>query len=413
MRLRLRHFRLALCLLLASSLAACGGGSSTVKNSTTTTAASIINGSNVASLSVDSGPSTLPSSQYTVNEVFTDVTICDSEAADNCKTIDHILVDTGSTGLRIIASAIPAGLNLPQMQDASNKNIAECGMFADGYTWGPVKKATIKLADQTALSVPIQVIAEPGFNSVPTACANTGNPENDVSSFGANGVLGIGYFLQDCGTYCVKNIPAPAIYYACTSTGCNGTILATADQLNNPVSLFGPGYNNGVMLSLPGLPSNGELDVLGSLVLGVNSQSNNQLDSTQIYQVNASTGNLTTVYRGQSLTGSFIDSGSNGLYFNDSTIPGCTTATGFYCPTSTLNLSATIKDINGTQANISFNIANAETLFQSGNTAFSDLGGGGFTNTFDWGLPFFYGRKVFVVFEGQNVGGSTGPFIAF
>ncbi|MEJ2398205.1 MAG: hypothetical protein P8Z67_08150, partial [Gammaproteobacteria bacterium] len=78
MRLRLRHFRLALCLLLASSLAACGGGSSTVKNSTTTTAASIINGSNVASLSVDSGPSTLPSSQYTVNEVFTDVTICDS-----------------------------------------------------------------------------------------------------------------------------------------------------------------------------------------------------------------------------------------------------------------------------------------------------------------------------------------------
>lgn len=412
MQQRFKYFRFTLSLLLALALTGCGGGSSSVQ-SNKTSSASVIAGSNVASLYVDAGPSTLPSNQYTVNEVFTNVTICDSETANNCQTIDHILVDTGSTGLRIISSVISSKLNLPQVRDASNNDILECGMFADGFTWGPVKKATIKLADQTALSVPIQVIGDPGFNIVPSACAGTGKSENTVSSFGANGVLGVGYFLQDCGTTCQNIIPNNPVYYKCaSSSNCVGTTLAIANQLTNPVSLFNAD-NNGVMLSLPSLPVDGDLNVIGSLVFGVNTQSNNQLNSAQIFQVNGNTGNLITLYNGQSLTGSFIDSGSNGLYFNDSTITACTQAAGFYCPPGTLSLSATIQGTNSATVPVNFNITNAQTLFNTGNTAFTDLGGSGFHNAFDWGLPFFYGRKVFVVFEGMNVGGSSGPFIAF
>jgi hypothetical protein len=50
--------------------------------------------------------------------VFTTVTICAPGSTTNCQTIDHVQVDTGSVGLRIISSVLASGLALPQQQDA-------------------------------------------------------------------------------------------------------------------------------------------------------------------------------------------------------------------------------------------------------------------------------------------------------
>jgi len=72
---------------------------------------------------------------------------------------------------------------------------------------------------------------------------------------------------------------------------------------------------------------------------------------------------------------------------------------------------------------VNFSVANTSKL-DSKYSAFNDLAGGnsyggfsypGCTGTnqgFDWGLPFFFGRDVFVVIEGELVGGSTGPYDA-
>ena len=38
---------------------------------------------------------------------------------------------------------------------------------------------------------------------------------------------------------------------------------------------------------------------------------------------------------------------------------------------------------------------------------------GGDLSTFDWGLPFFLGRTVFVGIEDQESSLGTGPFFAF
>jgi hypothetical protein len=127
-------------------------------------------------------------------------------------------------------------------------------------------------------------------------------------------------------------------------------------------------------------------------------------------------GYITTSFGGQSFTKSFIDTGSNGVFFSTSTTTGIPTCPkpndNFYCPSSTQNLSATQIAPNGTTADVSFSVANADTLFATPNFAFNDLAG---TNAgiFDWGLPFFYGRNVFIGIEGQSTPAGPGPYWAY
>jgi Protein of unknown function (DUF3443) len=32
---------------------------------------------------------------------------------------------------------------------------------------------------------------------------------------------------------------------------------------------------------------------------------------------------------------------------------------------------------------------------------------------FDWGLDFFYGRRIYTAFEGKSTSGGNGPFVAY
>ncbi len=80
-------------------MASCSGGSSS-SSSTTTTPAS----NNSVTLSVGAGPT----GTY-INGIFTNVTICQPGSTTNCQTVDNVLVDTGSIGLRILRlSAYPS-----------------------------------------------------------------------------------------------------------------------------------------------------------------------------------------------------------------------------------------------------------------------------------------------------------------
>ena len=126
---------------------------------------------------------------------------------------------------------------------------------------------------------------------------------------------------------------------------------------------------------------------------------------------------------------SFIDSGSNALYFPDSSLPLCGSSApenGFYCPASTQSLSAVNQgnDANsvpiGVTSTVSFQIANLNAISGSefaiddvGGTAASSSGTDTLSDDFDFGLPFFYGRRVFTAVEGAAAGGNTGPFFAY
>ena len=417
----------ATVLVLLAFLTGCGGSSSSSGSSSGggSSGGGSSGGSTVANtqaVQVNTGPS----NYYGPNGLFTSVTIC-VPGTSTCQNISNVLVDTGSYGLRLVSSLVT--VTLPQSTGTSGNVVQECIMYADGsYTWGPVATADIQMAmaGEKASAVPIQLISASLTPAPPSSCTSGGGPNNGtVQALGANGIIGIGPFRQDCGAACAGSSP-PAQYYVCPSSGCTVAAVGVASQLQNPVWMF-PQDNNGVLISLPSVPAAGAISVSASMFFGIGTQSNNALGSAQLYQADGC-GNLSTTFNGTTYSdtttscagGTFFDTGSSGLYILDATALGIAKCppnlAPFYCPTSTTNFMATNTGTNGTSAQVTFSVANANTLFSSGNAAFNNLAGAGAGSTlgFDWGLPFFFGRNVFVGIEGQNSPtGVAGPYWAF
>ncbi|HEY1677370.1 MAG TPA: DUF3443 domain-containing protein [Candidatus Sulfotelmatobacter sp.] len=398
----------ALLLFVACALAlvsvACGGSSAHTNAATTPVATS---GSNVQAISVNSGVD----ANY-ANGIFTSVTVC-APGSTSCQTIDNVLVDTGSSGLRILSTALT--VSLAQQTSTDGNPVAECLPFVSGFTWGPVETADVQISGETAASLPVQVIGESAF-AVPAACSSQGAAMDTVTALGANGILGIGVFAQDCGGACtLTGASNPGLYYQCPSAGCAAISESLSQQVQNPVALFAQD-NNGVIIELPAA-SAPEPSLTGSLVFGIGTQSNNGLGSASIYNVD-DFGNFITSYKNVAYNQSFIDSGSNGLFFLTSSLTGIVACSGgdFYCPPTTQSLSAVTEGAtNATSGTIDFSVANADNLFNNNPSAFvfPALAGPNSISGFDWGLPFFYGRNVFTAIQGQSTPGGSGPYWAY
>ncbi len=402
--------RFAFALLLLAGVTACGHGLSGGYVAPPT-------GANVAPIIVDGGPPSIAIGN--INLPFVSVTVCLPGTA-TCQLVDHVLLDTASTGLRIIASVLPATFNMPPAADTSGAPLWECLSFADGYSWGSIRTADVKIANGMASNQSIHLIGDPAITTVPTDCINNSRtklPENTVNSFGANGVLGLNVFQYDCGAICAD--PAKVIaaaYYGCPSAGsCANSAASLSAQVQNPVYNFAAD-NNGVAIVMSAIGAAGQVTATGSLILGINTQSNNMLGSAAVLSVDPVLGYFTTTYNGLALPDSFIDSGSNALFFNDSTLTACTTPAGFYCPAQQLTLQASNQHAGGAISTVSFRVDNLETL-STNNASFNALpniaGNNPLTLSFDWGLPFFYARTVFVGFENRSAAQSTGPFLAY
>jgi hypothetical protein len=365
---------------------------------------------NVETLTVDAGPAN------SVNTAFVSVKVCVPNSTTNCKTIDHIEVDTGSTGLRIMSSVLSAApaLTLPAETDGTNP-LAECLQFADGYTWGSLADAdiTLPVSMETASNLHVHIIGDPAY-AKPSTCTGVGQLENTVALFGANGILGVGPFAQDCGSACVAATMPLTVYYSCPSPStCAAANEGLTLQLQNPVTLF-TNDHNGVIVELPAVGSAGSTPVSGSLVFGIGTQTNNALGTATVLLADVNTGFITGTYKGTAYVDGYMDSGSNGNFFTD-TLTQCTTATGFYCPASTMSESATLKGAGAATLAAPFSVANAETLFATASyTMFSNLGGTiSDPKGFDLGLSFFYGHNVFTAIENANTPGGIGPYFAY
>ncbi len=463
--------RIAFGLSVSALLLIVGCGSGSHQTGTTSAAGgntivALGSSDNVAPLIVDGGLS-----NTTSNVSYTTVVVC-APGTSNCAIFDHISVDTASTGLRIPATAFPTVANgsavLAALQNVNpGAPLAECVEFLDNtFFWGSVRSADVKMGGpsntgEVASSVPIQVLGDLPSSSIPTANC-TGTEQDTIGTLHENGRLGVGTYQYDCDALgfpnqCISsNTLPPGTYYTCSGSTCSNSNLSVPlnQQVRNPVSLF-TADNNGVILEMPSVPAGGAKGVAAgqaSLVFGIGTQSNNGLGSAVVLPLDsdpshAAWSGITTVYNGVSYPdstqdntllangshtfGSFIDSGSNAIFFLDqplSGIPDCTFNADFYCPSATENLTAVNQATAGTSNTVQFSVFNADAL-PAGFTAFSGLAGphttdkAGVPNAltqahdgyFDWGLSFFYGRNVYTAIWGVTPpnGVPQGPFWAY
>ena len=397
-------FWLPAVLVLVGLLSSCGGGGGAVGGGDVASTPSLpplvtsAGAQNYVPVTVEAALN------LNVNIPTVSVTLCEP-GTNTCQTIDRIQVDTGSIGLRVFDTAVTA-INLAAKTYSNGQPMATCARFVNSYTWGAVRTADIKLADEIALNIPVQLIAA----SAPAAQVGCGPDFMALTSsndLGANGIWGVGRLPHDAQPY-----------YTCTTlsdaSSCTEVAsISSAYQVKNPVAAFA-NNNNGVLLELPAISASGALRATGRLIFGVDTQNNNRLASANVVPIN-SFGYFTTTYKGVAMPDSFFDSGSNGLFFNDASLSRCSgSKADFYCPASPTALSATLPLSDGSSATVNFSVANLEALVVTGNFAYANLAGGGASDSsFDWGLPFYYGRRVFTVMGGKTVGGRAGPFYAY
>ncbi|MGN8138077.1 DUF3443 domain-containing protein [Paraburkholderia sp. 22099] len=364
-------------------------------------------------------PIRVDNSMGNLNMLSASITVCvpGQPGRGQCVTVDNMLVDTGSTGVRIAASALQS-LNpklltqIGALDDTTGAfPIAECMPFASGFTWGSVKRADIKIGSRTASNIPVQVMGDGAFTTPSDCIAHGGADYSTARSLGANGILGIGHGVHDSKDALTTAIPGN-YYYCPSANSCVSTRVKAEKQVMNPVAAFSADYN-GTIIRLPAVPASGQASVTGELIFGVGTQANNALPAdANIFTVDTY-GFLTTHYQGTAFNYSAIDSGTNVYAFADSAIP---TTSDFYTPASALDLSATIEASAGSGAPLAvpFQIENALNLGATGNAAFNNVGASMSSGRwFLWGLPFFYGRSVYTVIGDSKIGTLTGPFVAF
>jgi hypothetical protein len=240
-----------------------------------------------------------------------------------------------------------------------------------------------------------------------------GIPDVTPSDAGFTGILGVGVFVEDCGSACA-NQANNGIYYSCRGPACMGTKVSLTNQVQNPVALL-PTDNNGVIVELPTVPSNGSQSVSGILVLGIGTKTNNVPSGVTAYSTDAF-GEITTIFSGT--YSAIIDSGSNGLFFTSPSpglLPKCPFPNfDWFCPSSVTTLSAKIEGASGSpSSDVFFQIGNFVSLINSSNNVFSNLGGSSSLGLFDWGLPFYFGRNIYVGIDGKTSSIGPGPYFAY
>lgn len=404
----------AACAFTLFLLAGCGGGGSNASVSQADPPeppgpALAIRTSPPALLQVPPAPNVLPLSLgrgprgTAFNAPFVSVTIC-VPGTGTCQTIDQVLLDTGSSGLRIAASALRGGMDLPSLRTTEGVAVSQCVPFASGAAWGSVRRADVHLAGEEAQAITVQVYerAAPSSPPRPGACATAPDIAQVID---ANGVLGVGLRRQDCGAGCEAANPT-AVYFTCAGAPCTPTPVARGNQVGNPIAALGV-HNNGLTVLLPRVPPGGSSAVTGAAILGIGTQPNNALGAARVFAPDAE-GFLAVRYKGATYR-SFLDTGTNSVRFPDADLPLCGE---FYCPPQPASLAATISSAGGASQDVELSFESPETV--SVDAVGAVIAGGARTGRYvNWGLPFFFGRTVRLAIEGADTPAGPGPYWAF
>jgi len=260
------------------------------------------------------------------------------------------------------------------------------------------------------------MIGAPGF-AVTADCANqagTGSTETDtVASFDGNGLVGVAFTLTDTG-----------IYYTCATSGKSCVEDHSYAGIPNLTSKFSTD-NNGVVITLPAVSAAGTATpVMGSLIFGVGTETNNKPPKGTIALANELANGIFRVNLGSTKATVYIDSGTDDLVATDSAIAKCKDnqpgGSIYYCPSKNTAISMGVYSYTKTAPafNMGFTIANSDNLLSVSDVAYSSLaeavspGSTLSSTTYAMGLSTFFGRTMYFVFNGKTSSLGTGPINA-
>jgi probable HAF family extracellular repeat protein len=381
-----------------------------------------IGSGNVAPLYVDGLPCVKAKTPFW-NEPYTNIRFCAPGSNTDCQVIDHIIVDSGSVGLRLVSAAVKNALfaKMPTVT-TGGKTVTECETYVRSYTYGPLKTADVYIAGKVVRNFPIQVIGASGY-PVPDDCANQApkdSTETDtVASFYGNGLIGVDFPLADDGRY-----------YACTTSGKSCVVNSAYSKIPNLVSKF-DADNNGVVMSLPLISYAGsKAPVIGSLTFGVGTEPNNKPPAGAVPLVNHFK-NDTFVFNlqvgatnqaGTTSASAYIDSGTSDLALAPPSWPLCKDdeagGNQYVCPPGygEFPLGFYSSDKTAPQFQIGVTVGNSTTLQSNGDVAYNDIAEipdkSSLPGTVALGLSFFFGKSNYFVFDGKESPLGNGPINA-
>jgi hypothetical protein len=390
---------------------------------------SVATGANTTTITIDGGPT-----GDSPNVPYISITVCPPGKTAGCVTLDHVILDTGSVGLRIpveTINATPGLLAALPNEQVGGSDISECYIYAAGYFYGSVRTADVSIGGEKAAALPIQIGGD--LTTVPASCSNAAKSAgattniSSATALHANAIIGVAGEPYDCGNNCIAAAGQPnPFYYACSEQLCTASGVPITQQVPQPVSKFAAD-NNGIIISLPTVDDTmGSPSLTGTLVFGIETQSNNALGSaTVLEQTNNTslplvTANVTVGSSSDTFADTVFDSGT-ALYIG--ALTGLTACTGqfksYYCPTSLQTLATTLTGQASTTAMTTVKVSNAEDFFTSApatTAAFDDLAGNIASiqpGLFIVGLAHFYGQKIYIGINGATIGTHTGPILAF
>ncbi len=378
----------SLCLLFTIIISCNNGGSSTANTAH----------DNVTSIIVDSGYNESGS-----NIPYVTVTIC-KPGTLQCQVLDHVILDTGSTGFKIDQSQLT--LNDLPIITYSDLPLYECALYGAGYLFGSLAYADIKLSGETAINIPIEIINDGSQDGVPTSCSN-GVSFVDLSALGAKAIIGINVISNPNNTY------FPLVYTSSNQE--SYSLIADPNtipvKLNvNPIAAF-IADNNGAILQLPFVDNTSNTPIDGTLTFGLNTQADN-IVSESIYKLLGSPNQIDYIGAfiadsGELVTQAIFDSGTPVLAFYSTVINQCPESgdmAGYYCPDNGVQLWTSILTNYSSGVVVPINELIESYAFSEKFSVVPFLGYmmDASENLTIYGLPAFFGRSIYLGFEGNS-----------
>jgi hypothetical protein len=388
-------FSLGITIFTMIGISSCNNGSST----------STVAKPNEVPISIGSGMN-----GYGINTMYVSITLCKDQTGTNCQTIDNIILDTGSFGLKINKSALPESFiaSLTRVKTTNDETVYACNTFGSGYVFASEHYAVLQLAGDYSDNVIVQIIENSPTAEIPDSCLAKG-PFDNFEDFGANGIIGVNPALTlSNNTILLYRKDTNGIYVALTESEANSVPILNQNPLT---SLH---YNNnGFVIQIPPTLTNTNTNIHGNLVLGINTNVNNMITKNTNLIV-ASESSLSTVCNSgcfyskienpESTIPAVFDSGTNSWVFISNNIPLCSYG---YCPESPFVWNSWVFSYDFAP-NESYQVTAIITKDEESagqELSFSVMPGWGYENTNNetlYGSPFFFGKNVYIVFPSKQ-----------